>query len=105
DLLREATPADKPAIQLALAECLYRAGQKREAKQILESVPADSPDIAAHRLFDIGEMQRAADDDDGFLRTLDEIRQVSPTSPWLEQALLYAGNIYLLRRDYDKAID
>ena len=26
-------------------------------------------------------------------------------NPWLEQALLSAGNIYLLRRDYDRAID
>ena len=105
DLLREASPTDKPEIQLGLAEALHHSGQDREAKQILESVPSTSPEIVARRLYDLGEMQRALSDDDGFLRTVDQIRQAAPTSPWLEQALLYVGNIYLLRHDYDKAID
>jgi soluble lytic murein transglycosylase len=105
DLLREASPTDKPAIHLALAEALQRSGQSREAKQLLDSVQISSPEIAAQRLYDIGEMQRASNDDDGFLKTVDQIRQAAPTSPWLQQALLYVGNIYLLRHDYDKAID
>ncbi len=105
DLLRKATPTDKPEVQLALAEALHRSGQDREVKSLLNSVDATSPEIAARRLWDIGELQRAANDDDSFLRTVDQIRQIAPTSPWLEQALLYAGNIYLLRNDYDKAID
>ncbi len=105
DLLREASAADKPGIQLGLAESLHHMGQAREAKQLLDSLPITSPEIAAQRLYDIGEMQRALNNDDDFLRTVGEMRQTAPTSPWLEQALLYAGNIYLLRRDYDKAID
>ena len=105
DLLRKATPTDKPEIQLALAEALHHSGQDREVKALLNSVDTTSPEIAARRLWDIGELQRAAHDDDGFLRTVDQIRQAAPTSPWLEQALLYVGNIYLLRNDYDKAID
>ena len=105
ELLAEATPTDAPAIQLALAEALHRSGQQREARQLLDSISGNSPEIAAQRLFDIGELQRAANDDDAFLRTVAEIGQAAPTSPWLEQALLYAGNIYLLRRDYDRAID
>jgi soluble lytic murein transglycosylase len=105
DLLRDASSADKPAIQLALAESLHHSGQNREAKQLLDSVQATSSDIAAQRLYDLGEMQRASNDDDGFLRTVDQIRQTAAASPWLEQALLYAGNIYLLRHDYDHAID
>ncbi len=32
------------------------------------------------------------------------MRKAAPTSPWLEQALLNAGNIYLLRNDNDNAI-
>jgi TolA-binding protein len=104
ELLSDATPEDKPGIQLALAEALRHSGQNREAKQILESVQITSPEIAAQRLYDLGDLQRAANDDDGFLRTVAEIRQTSPASPWLEQALLYAGNIYLLRKDYDNAI-
>jgi soluble lytic murein transglycosylase len=105
ELLNRATPTDKPEIQLALAESLFHSGHERDAKKLLESAPISSPEIAARRLYDIGEMQRAANDDDGFIRTVDQIRQAAPTSPWLEQALLYVGNIYLLRNDYDKAID
>jgi soluble lytic murein transglycosylase len=105
DLLRTATPTDKPEIQLAFAETLRHSGQDRQAKPLLNSVESTSPEIVARKLWDIGELQRAANDDDAFLRTVDQIRQAAPSSPWLEQALLYVGNIYLLRNDYDKAID
>jgi len=105
DLLHDAAATDKPAIQLALAESLHHSGQDREAKQLLASVQISSPEIAAERLYDLGEMQRAANNDDAFLQTVDEMRKAAPTSPWLEQALLYAGNIYLLRHDSDQAID
>ena len=104
-LLNEATPTDRPEIQLSLAESLFHSGQNREAKRTLDSVQDSTPEVAARHLFDIGEMQRDVNDDDSFLRTLAQIRQVAPTSPYLEQALLSAANIYLLRRDYDKAID
>src|SRR6266566_2793664 len=77
----------------------------KEAKKALESLPSSTPEINAQRLFNLGEIARATDDDDGFLRILGQLRETAPTSPWLEQALLSAGNIYLLRRDYDKAID
>src|SRR5262249_58101221 len=81
------------------------SGQSREAKQLIESVQITSPDVAAQRLFDTGELQRSADKDDDFLNTVNQLRQTAPASPYLEQALLYVGNIYLLRHDWDKAID
>lgn len=105
ELLNEANPTDKPSIQLALADCLQHSGQTRDARKLLDSLPVTTPEVAAQRLFYIGESQRNANDDDGFLHTLGDLRQAAPTSPWLEQALLSAGNIYLLRHDYDKAID
>ena len=36
---------------------------------------------------------------------LEHMRSNTPKSPWLESALLTAGNMYLLRKDYDRAID
>ncbi|MBZ5721904.1 MAG: transglycosylase SLT domain-containing protein [Acidobacteriia bacterium] len=105
DLLDEVSPSERPATQLAMVAAMRRAGQGKEAKRILESMASPTPEIAAERLFNLGEIARAADDDDGFLRILGQIRQTAPTSPWLEQALLSAGNIYLLRHDYDRAID
>ena len=104
-LLNEATPTDKPSIQLSLADALRHANQEREARRVLDSLPVNTPEVAAQRLFYIGEMQRASDHDDDYLKTLGDIRAAAPTSPWLEQALFNAANIYLLRRDYDKTID
>jgi soluble lytic murein transglycosylase len=105
DLLDVVNVAERPQIQLAMAEALRRSGNSREARKALDLVPTTPADINAERLFNLGELERGANDDDAFLKTLDQIRQVSPTSPWLEQALLSAGNIYLLRRDFDRAID
>src|SRR2546428_711215 len=105
DLLNQVDSNDRPAIQLAMAEALRRSGDNKEAKKALESLPSSTPEINAQRLFHLGEIARATDDDDGFLRILGQLRETAPTSPWLEQALLSAGNIYLLRRDYVKAID
>jgi soluble lytic murein transglycosylase len=104
-LLNEVPAADRPAIQLAMAVSLRRAGQNREAKKELDSLPATTPEVNAERLFNLGEIARAADENDGFFRNLTQLRETAPTSPWLEQALLSAGNIYLLKRDYDHAID
>jgi len=105
DLLDEVSPADRPSVQLALATALQKSGRNKDAKQILGSVPDSTPDIAAHRLFLLGEVARATDDQDGFLSLQAQLRQTSPNSPWLEQSLLATGNMYLLKRDYDHAID
>ena len=104
-LLNEAGPEKRVAIQLAMAEALRHAGRDKEAKKVLEAIPDTTPEIKAQRLFNLGEIARGGNDDDGFLRILEQLRQTAPTSSWLEQALLSAGNIYLLRRDYDRAID
>jgi len=105
NLLAEAGPNDQPQLQLALGTALRRSGQSREAKKLLEALPAGTPEFNAERLFNVAEAARAIDDDDGFLRIMGDLRQLAPSSPWLEQALLSAGNIFLLRRDYEKAID
>jgi soluble lytic murein transglycosylase len=104
-LLNEASPDDRVAVQMAMAEALRHASRDKEAKKALESMPEMSPELQAERLFNLGEIARGANDNDAFLRTLEQLRQTAPTSSWLEQALLSAGNIYLLRHDYDRAID
>src|SRR5207248_550258 len=104
-LADEVSAQEKPRVQLALVAALRRSGQSKEAKKVLDTIPDASAEIAAERLFNSGEIARASNNDDEFLRLLGQIRQSYPTSQWLEQALLSAGNIYLLRRDYDHAID
>ena len=104
-LLNDAGAESRLPIQMAMAEALRHAGREKEAKKELDSIPETTPEMNAQRLFNLGEIARSANDDDGFLRILEQLRQIAPTSSWLEQALLSAGNIYLLRRDYDRAID
>ena len=96
---------DQPAVELQLADALRRAGQNRDAKRVLDSIPASTTEVNAEKLFNLGEIARATDDYDAFLRNVDQLRQSYPTSYSLEQALLSAGNIYLIRHDYDRAID
>lgn len=98
-------PSERPMIQLQLAEALHHAGDNREAKKVLEGIPPSTAEVNAERLFNLAEIARGNDDYDSFLRNVDQLRQSYPTSHSLEQALLSAGNIYLLRHDYDKAID
>ncbi len=105
DLLNVVGPDDRPDVELALAVVLRHSGQNKEAKRILNGLPSSPAELNAQRLFNLGEVARATDDDAGFLRNLAELRQAAPTSVWLQQALLAAGNSYLLKPDYDKAID
>ncbi len=104
-LLNVVSPNDRPDLELSLAAALRRAGQNKEAKKVLEALTSSTPETNAQRLFNLGEVARATDDDEGFLRNLAELRQAAPTSVWLQQELLAAGNFYLLKPDYDKAID
>ena len=104
-LVDQVSPPERDELQLTLAVALRRAGQNKEAKKVLDAIPTSTPEMNAQRLFNLAEVARAEDDDDGFLRILGQLRQEFPTSPWMEQALLSEGNIYLLKRDYDRAIE
>jgi len=105
DLLDAVSPGDRPAIQLAYGVALRHAGREKDAKKALEAIANPTGDLNAERIFNLGEVARSLNDDDGFLRTVEQLRQTTPQSPWLEQSLLSAGNLFLLRRDYDRAID
>ena len=100
-----ATPETRPEAQLALADALHRAGRNREAKGELASLPGASPEQSAHRLYILGEVAWASDDNPGFYRTVDELRQSAPTSPWLEASLLSAANLHLVHHEYDQSLD
>lgn len=105
ELLQVASPEDHPAVQVVLAGAMHNSGDDRQARQTLESMALPPGDLNGQRLFYLAEMARAAGDDDRFLATLAQIRQTAPASAWLEQALLTAGNMFLLRNDCDRAID
>jgi soluble lytic murein transglycosylase len=105
ELVTEASAPDRPELQLALAGALEKSDRSHDARQILTSMGAQTGDAEAERLYLLSETARSTSDEDAVQRTLNELRQFGPSSPWLERALFSAGNMYLLKRDYDHAID
>ena len=105
ELVEEASPADRPELQLALAGALEKSGSSHDARKILNSMGAQTGDAEAERLYLLSETERSTSDEEAVQKTLNDLRQFGPASPWLEQALFSAGNMYLLKRDYDRAID
>jgi soluble lytic murein transglycosylase len=96
--------ADRPTMLLAEATILQKANRYRDAKQVLNRIP-DAPEAQAQKLYLLAETERSAGDENAFLSTQSQLRQTAPTSTWFEQSLLSAGNMYLVKRDYDRAID
>ena len=105
ELAIHAIGAERPAAVLALADALHRSGRNREAKTELTALPGATPDQLAERLYILGEVAWASDENDAFYQTVDELRQTAPTSPWLESALLSAANLHLVHHEYDQALD
>ena len=105
ELAIHANPEARPAAELALADALYRSGQNREAEAELITLPGATADQNAQRLFILEEVAWASNENETFYRTVDELRQTGPTSPWLEQALLSVANLHLVHHEYDQALD
>ena len=99
-----ATPEQKDALLVAMAIAEYRGGDNRRARQTLESLQVTG-EANAQRLYFLADIARDDNDENGFLDLLNQMRQSAPTSGYFEQSLLTAGNMYLLKKDYDRAID
>jgi len=104
-LASEASANDKPALQLSLADALHRGGRNHDAKLVLALLGGEGGEINAQRLYLLGQLDWSASDNDAFYRTVNELRQAAPSSPWLEQSLLSAANLHLVHHEYDQALD
>lgn len=105
DLLPVApTPEYRDAIQVSMAIAQYRSGDNRAARRTLESLQVTG-DANAQRLYFLADIARDEHDEDRLNDLMAEMRQSAPNSPYFEQSLLSAGNMYLLKKDYDHAID
>ena len=105
ELASHATPESRPAAELALADALHRSGRNREAKAELTTLAGATAEQNAQRYYILGEVAWASNENETFYRTVDELRQAAPTSPWLEQALLSVANLHLVHHEYDQALD
>jgi soluble lytic murein transglycosylase len=105
ELAIHATPADRPAAELALADALHRGGRNREAKAEIASLTGATSEQNAQHLYLLAEIAWASEQNDLFYQTVDQLRQTAPTSSWLESALLSVANLHLVHHEYDQALD
>jgi len=101
NLAKQAPPEEAAGIQVALAAALYRAGRAYETQQTLGALPPLTGEPEAQRQYLLLEMERP--DSTKVEETLSSLRANYAGSPWFEESLLSAGNMYLLRADYEHA--
>ncbi len=98
-------PASQQAhVNMQLANALMKLGQNQQAKEVLARIPDDGSEASAEKWYQDVEIARNTNDEAELNSILQHMRATTPNSPWLESALLTAGNMNLLSKDYDKAI-
>ena len=100
-----APPAQQSAALIQLANSYMHEGNTRDARTALDRIPDDGSEASAEKWYQRAEIARDSNDDGSLSNILEHMRATTPKSLWLESALLSAGNMYLLRKDYDRAID
>ncbi|MBV9610098.1 MAG: transglycosylase SLT domain-containing protein, partial [Acidobacteria bacterium] len=101
ELVAQAPPEEQRAMQVGLANALYRSGRSREAREVLQSMEPGNDDASAMRSFLLLEVARP--DEARVEELLSAMRASTPESPWFQEALLSAGNMYLLKPDLQRA--
>ena len=96
---------DQRVLQIKYAGALFHSGHKNELKPVLESIPQADDEADAERLYYLHEIARNNDDGDQERKLIADLMERHPTSPWLQESLLSASNMYLLRKDNDHAIE
>ncbi|HVP55114.1 MAG TPA: transglycosylase SLT domain-containing protein [Candidatus Eisenbacteria bacterium] len=104
-MLAVAPAGQQSQVNIQLANAYMKLGENGKAKEALARIPDDGSEASAEKWYQSAEIARNTNDDAGLTDILQHMRATTPTSPWLESALFTAGNMYLLRQDYDKAID
>ncbi|HZU22957.1 MAG TPA: transglycosylase SLT domain-containing protein [Terriglobales bacterium] len=90
-------------VQSLLAEALYKNNSRNEARALFQKIPDDTDEAAARRNYYLLEMARSDGDEAQVRAILDRMRANTPTSSFLQQALVSAGNMYLLKKDLGNA--
>lgn len=105
-LLNMAPPAERGEIEVRLGDALRHSGNggAREGRDLLQHAQVTG-EANAQRLYDLVEIAHAEGNEGDLLNDLSQLRQAAPTSSWFQPALISAGNMYLLKKDYDHAID
>jgi len=102
-LLGGTQPDNYNELELNLAASLFHSGSRSAAREALETIPDASGETAARRDYYLVEIARSDGDEERLNKILDRMRANSSGSPALQDALLTAGNMYLLKKDYERA--
>ena len=106
-LVEQAAPEKISDLQAEFAAALYRVHKRDDAQHLFESVaqsPSASVDAKAQALYFLAEIARDKDDGQKNRDYVAQLRTIAPDSSWMQEALLSAGNMYMLRRDYEVAV-
>lgn len=105
-LVEQAPPERMIDMQVEFAALLYRNHKRDDAQHLFESIlqnQSASVDANAQTLYFLAEIARDKDDGQKNRDYVAQLRTLAPESTWMSNALLSAGNMYLLRRDYETA--
>ena len=105
-LVEQAPPERMIDMQTEFAALLYRNRKRDDAQHLFESIlqnQSASVDAKAQTLYHLAEIARDKDDGQKNRDYVAQLRTLAPESIWMSDALLSAGNMYLLRRDYETA--
>ncbi len=96
---------DRTRNSFAVAEAACNLKLKRLTPAQVQGLIDSNDEDGAHRLDLLMELARNRDDAADQQRILSAMETRFPSSPWLADALFSAGNMYMLKRDYPKAIE
>ena len=104
-LMDDVSNEERIPVVMAMADALHRAGRDREARQALAPLAGKGGELNAQRLYLQAQIAWGSSDNDLFYRTVNELRDANPTSPWLEQVLFTAANLHLVHHEFGAARD
>ena len=101
-LARLSAPEQRNGFAVAAAACDLKL--KRLTREEAEALTPSNDENGARRLYLLMELARNRDDLTGQASYVDLLRSGFPKSQWFADALFSSGNMYLLRKDYPRAV-
>jgi soluble lytic murein transglycosylase len=101
-LARLASPEQRNGFAVAAAACDLKL--KRLTVAEAEALQASNDENGARRLYLLMELARNRDDLTAQANYVGLLRTSFPNSQWFAEALFSSGNMYLLRKDYPRAV-
>ena len=89
----------------AVSEAACNLKLKRLTQAEAEALEQTNDENGARRLYLLMELARGRSDLEGQRKIVGELKTKFPESQWLAEALFSSGNMYLLRHEYQEAIE